>query len=131
VINDVVWLTTSMNVPTRGFNTVEVDVGNCSVISIRNFDTYASTDNSDALANYVFGLSATTTLVGVTADEASTSLTDQARAALLALGVNVTLLAYRGKVAFVAQVGRSSATAMELVPPFGNHAKLKVVVSRT
>jgi hypothetical protein len=130
VINKVVWLTTSWQAAARGFITVEIDIDNCSATNIRQFDAYASTSNADALAGYIVGLPATTILIGVNADEAPSSLTKLARNTLLAIDVNVTQLAYRGKVAFISHVGRSSAT-VELMPPYGCPTTLNAVISRT
>ena len=82
------------------------------------------------MANYISQLSPSTVLIGVTADDASASLTTAATIALLAIGVNVSSLGYRGKVAFVAYVGRPSASEMNLAPADGRNVHLSAIVQR-
>jgi len=56
-----------------------------------------------------------TVLVGVSGDEVSYSLTDDAKDTMLnVIGVDLTSLVYRGKFVFVAQVGSSQKVVMEL-----------------
>lgn len=130
-INKVVWLKTVADGKWRGFNTVELALNNCSAVNIRHFDTHGSYADSDALAAYITNLPPTTILIGVTADSADGSLTAAAKSALLSIGIDVTQLQYRGKVAFVAQAGRPSAALVNLAPRFGDHAKLNAIVCRT
>jgi len=62
-------------------------------------------------------------IVGATGDEASVSLSADAKSTMLnETGVDVTSLAYRGKFVFVAQVGSPQKVVMELrdnSPPAG------------
>jgi hypothetical protein len=130
-VNGVVWLTTPftpVDYSRRGFNTVELHLDDCSVRNIRHFDTYGP--DSTSLASYINDLPTFTVLVGVTADDAQSRLQQAAQDALFAIGVNVTHLSFRGKVAFVAQVGQPSAAVMNLAGPYGNNVKLNVIVSR-
>ena len=119
-LNNNVVLKTPNVFQTRGFNIIELNVGNCSVSSYHNFDTYAAASQSTALANYINSLSMKTVLVGVTADEPQAALNAAAMNALLAIGVNVNGLTFGGKVSFIAQVGRSSIALMKIAtsPPY-------------
>jgi hypothetical protein len=130
-VNSVVWPTiaATTSYTGRGFNTVELVLSTCSTKNFRHFDTYENTTYSDAFFTYLSGLPETTILVGATADEATISLTDAARNALLTIGVDVSQLEFRGKAAFIAQVGRPSATVMNIVGSHGNTLKLNAVVS--
>jgi dTDP-4-dehydrorhamnose reductase len=132
MVNSIVWPRTAAitSYTARGFNTAEIDLSDCSINNFRNFDTYGSSTYSDALAAYITGLPPTTVLVGVTADEASVSLTQAAKDTLLSIGVNVTQLQYRDKVAFIAQVDRPSVAVMNTTKHNGNNARLNAVVSR-
>jgi Interleukin-like EMT inducer len=130
-INKVTWMYSKEEGSlTRGFNTVELILSNCSAGVIRHFDTWSSVSNSDALATYISGLPSWTILIGITADDATTSLTLAARTALHSIGVDVTQLKFRGKLSFVAQVGRPSGTVMRLKPDGGDALKLDTTVSR-
>jgi Interleukin-like EMT inducer len=115
---------------TRGFNTVELILSNCSAGVIRHFDTCGSSSESDALAKYISGLPSWTILIGITADDAYWSLTSAAKTALLNIGVDTTHLMYRGKLSFVAQVGRPSGTVMSVKPAEGEPLKCNTTVSR-
>jgi len=118
----------------RGFNIIELAVGNCSSSSYQHFDTFDTTQNgieSTDLANYINNLPQSTVLIGVTADEASNGLTDVAKTALRSIGVDVSTLRYRGSLSFVAQVGRPTATVMKLMTaPSIDPLVLNVTVSR-
>jgi Interleukin-like EMT inducer len=89
----------------RGFNTVELSLSSCSATNVRHFDTYLSPANSENMANYINSLPLFTVLIGVTADDATYSLTQNLKSALLAIGVNVSGLKFRDQVSFVAQIG--------------------------
>jgi Interleukin-like EMT inducer len=120
-----------INTNYRGFNLVELNVSSCLSTNIRHFDTWASTVDSDNMATYINSLPLNTVLIGVTADEASFSLTQNARSALLSIGVNVTGLQYHGKVAFLTKIGQPSITMAQVSPAGGNNLKLNVNVSGT
>lgn len=130
-VNNFVWLTTPYTgFYLRGFNTVVLDLNNCSATDIRHFDTCWDYTSSIALAEYINSLPTYTVLVGVTADDAAYSLQQVAKDALLNIGVDVSQLQIRGKVAFIAQIGQPSATAMILAGQYGNNVKLNAVVIR-
>ena len=120
----------TLNGSARGFNTIELILSNCTGTNIQHFDTYISTTNSDALASYINQLPAETILIGVTADEPKWQLTVAAKNALLNIGVNVTQLDYRGKVAFVACIGHPSMTVMDLAGSGGNNVLTSAIVGR-
>ena len=110
----------------RGFNIVELNVRKCSISDVHTLDTYDS--SARIVTNYITNLPTLTVLIGVTADEASNNLEINLKNALLSIGVNVTGLEYRGKVAFVAQVGRPALTVMKMSPRFGDSVKITVNV---
>jgi len=112
----------------RGCNIVQLNSVSCSISSVLSFDTHADATKSTDLANYITGLPTSTVLIGATIDEASWSLNTMAIDALLGIGVNVTGLEYRGKLAFVAQIGRPEATVMKLYPRYGHNLELAVSV---
>ena len=97
-----------------GFNILELDVGNCSISKFQEFNTCGSGYQATAMADYISDLPKSTVLVGVTSDEAVSSLNAAARSALLAIGVDVSGLQFRGKVSFIAQVGRPSVALMKM-----------------
>lgn len=128
IVNGVRRLDTTWNEDTRGFSTIELALGSCSTTNLRRFDTYGSKGDSDALGSYVKSLPSRTILIGVTADSSEGALTSAAKDALNGIGVNVYSLSYRGKVAFVAQVGRPSAAVMHIAPLGGNSVKMNVLI---
>jgi hypothetical protein len=132
-VNSIVWPRTAAitSYTARGFNTVEIDLSDCSINNFRHFDTYDSIIYSDALVAYISGVPPTTLLVVVTADEATNSLTQAAKDTLLSIGVNVMQLGFRDKAAFISQIGRPSATVMNTTKHDGINARLNAVVSRT
>ena len=115
----------------RGFNLVEVDVRSCSASDIRHFDTSASTTTSENMATYVIGLPLNTVLIGITSDDSQLSLTQNAKSALLAVGVNVNGLQFRGKVCFAAQIGQPTMSVSQVAPPGVYNLKLTVTVNAT
>ena len=127
-INGMIMIITATNTY-RGFNLVQLDVSSCSPSNILHFDTHATTTNSDNMATYINGLSLNTVLIGVTSDDAQGSLTQNAKSALLAIGVNVTGLRYRGKLSFVAQIGQPAITVWQMATPCGGNVKITVNVT--
>jgi len=123
-----VWTSDSPDNLYRGFNIALLNVTTCSISSTMTFDTFLSSTNSINLANYINGLPMSTILVGVTADEASSSLETNGQAALNSIGANVNGLLYRGKVAFVAQIGQQSATLSRTAAPGGNNVQISVTI---
>jgi len=77
---------------------------------VRTFDTFASNAVSNALADYLNGLPNGVIIYGLTCDEATMELTTAARNALFSIGVDVSTLGYRGKLTFVATIGRPQST---------------------
>jgi Interleukin-like EMT inducer len=108
----------------RGFNLLELDVSSCSSTKIRHYDTNEYTANSEKMATYITSLPLNTVLIGVTADDAQHSLTNNATSALLAIGVNVTGLEFRGKVSFVALIGQPTSSVSQVAPAGGENAKI-------
>jgi len=118
----------SVNRPsTIGFNFIQLDVGSCTVSRTMEFNTCGG-GQSGNLANYISGLPTSTVLIGVTTDDARWNLYSDAINALLAIGVDATGLQIRGKLAFVAQIGRPTATVMRLAAPVGSNVNISVLV---
>jgi Interleukin-like EMT inducer len=129
-INGIQWLTTWTNAY-RGFNFVELNVDDCAPINIRHFDTYASTSNSNDLVTYINSLHQPTVLIGVTVDEATSSLTAAARNTLKGIGADLNNLNYGGKAAFVTQIGNPSAYVVKIGPHYGDNLRSTVAVRCT
>ena len=105
----------------------------CSTSDVRNFDTCGGTycgpgTGSINIATYINSLPTSTVLIGVTADEPNGGLEVNGKSALLSIGVNVTGLQVRGKLAFVAQVGWPQVSLMRLGPAGGDNVKVAVNV---
>ena len=115
----------------RGFNLVQLNVKTCSLSIVSTFDTCMTSTNSDNMANYINGLPLNTVLIGVTADDAQLSLNQNAKSALLAIGVNVDGLQFRGKASFMAQIGRPATSVSQVAPPGGNNLAINVIASGT
>ena len=113
----------------RGFNLVEINVVSCSASKIRRFDTLRSTNDSDNMATYISKLPSNTVLIGITADDAQASLTQNAKSALLAIGVNVNGLQWRGKAIFVAQIGRPAVSVSLMASSGGNNLQTSMAVT--
>jgi len=80
------------------------------------------------MTNYINGLPMSTVLIGVTADDPHSNLEKLGVNALRSLGVDLSELLYRGKVAFVAQIGRPSVTVSRVASPGGNNLQISVTV---
>jgi Interleukin-like EMT inducer len=113
----------------RGFNFIILNVSLCSTAQLRTFDTWASTNNSNNMATYINTLPLNTVLIGITSDDAQNNLTQNAKSALLAIGVNVAGLQFRGKVSFVAQIGRPAMTISKVA--FSGGASLQITLNVT
>jgi len=118
--------TTSTN--NRGFTIAQLNVTSCSISSTMSFDIWLSTSESINMANYINGLPMSTVLIGVTADEPSRYLETNAKTALRSLGVDVSGLVFRGKVAFVVQIGRPSVRVSRIASSGGNNLQISVTV---
>ena len=116
--------------PTRGFVLMQLKVSSCASSSLVIFDTCTSTTASNNMATYINGIpSLDTVLIGVTADDSQRYLTANAKSALLAIGVNVNALQYRGKVSFVTQIGQPAISVSQMAPAGGNSVKITVSVT--
>ena len=120
---------TTADVYYRGFNLVQLDANSCSPTNILHFDTFDSTSESDAMATYINCLPLYTVLIGITSDEASWSLNQNAKDALYAIGVNVAGLQFRGKVSFVAQIGQPGTSVSLIGTLGGNNVEISVNVT--
>jgi Interleukin-like EMT inducer len=113
----------------RGFNLMQLNAMSCSTSNYLNYDTWASTTDSDNMATYITSLPLNTVLIGVTADEAAQSLTQNAKNALLALGVDGNALQPWGKLSFVAQIGQPATAVSQVAPPGGINSKTLVNIT--
>ena len=85
--------------------TIEWNDGVCHAENSLTFDTYSlQLDDGTALSNWLGSLAPNTIVVGYATDEASRRI-DDASDALSALGVDVSTLEFRWRLAFVARVG--------------------------
>ena len=133
--NGKVWLSTyvphcSYSTP-AGFYTLELNLDDCTAVNIHHFDTNCCSANSVNMTTYISGLYPATVLIGVTTKDAANQLTNAARNALNAIGVNVTELQIYGKVVFISQIGRPSATLVKVSSPGGRAVQLTTAVNRT
>jgi len=119
---------TTISTNNRGFTIAQHNVTSCNMFSTRSFDTWLSTSESINMANYINGLPMSTVLIGVTADEPTWHLETTGRNALSGLGVGLSGLVFRGKVASVVQIGRPSVTVSRLAPAGGNNLQISVMV---
>ena len=110
----------------RGFNLLELNVSSCSSIKILNVDTQASIADSEKMANYIKSLPLNTVLIGITSDDAISSLTQNATSALVTIGVVLTNLKFRGKAFFAAQIGQPFRSVSRVAPPGGGNLKITV-----
>ena len=108
----VVWQGSFANDNPRGTNTLLIDPFICSAQEIRRFDTYSSMDAATELSNYLQLLNHGSIIVGVSADEATNSLTDDAKSTLQQLGADISDVQYRGSFGFIAQKGFPAKTVL-------------------
>jgi len=117
----------------RGFFIAVVNFAACSASGYTNYDTYGSSAAATALATYLQGLSANTVIVCVTADSVNSANNQNLAGAVPALqkiGIaDAATLDYRGKLAFVAQIGNPSATVEGLLPRNVTNAYLAVTLT--
>jgi len=85
---------------------------NCTLINIRTFDTYCCGDQTAALVSYISNVQNGSILVAVTSDEPWSAL-QSAYPILKSNGVDTGILGYRGKFAFVSQVGGEAGYVAE------------------
>jgi len=86
-----------------------LDPFKCSVVEFASFDTNASPEDAKDLATFLDSVTDGKVVIGLTADEASYSLTP-ALPALLQLGVDVSDVEYEGSFAFIIQKGSPKKT---------------------
>jgi len=110
----VVFVTTKNVSPTYpiGVTLGILNVDNCTVVKIQTFNTYANATQTTALLSYISNVQNGSVLIAVTSDETRNKLAS-ALPILQANGVNPTILNYRGKFAFVSQIGGNAGYAAE------------------
>lgn len=110
----------------RGVHIVQLEL--CAVAARKHFDTFVSADNADSLADYINGLPVGSMIVGVTADDPCSQMTDRALFALKKIGVDVTeRCGFHVKFAFAALIGQPAATVLK----FGAHYEDTVAINIT
>ena len=124
--NDLAWIgylppsyiiidgSTALSTTSRGVILVVLDAVNCILLSNASFDTHASVAETDALMSYVCNLPVFTFLLGITHDEPEQYLSPAYPMFESELGINLTTLKWRGKFAFMAQVGYPGQTIWSL-----------------
>jgi len=111
----------------RGVNTLLIDPLSCSIQQSRRFDTYSSRTASRRLRDYILQLNHGSVIVGVTADEPRSRLSN-ALSALRQIGVDVDDVQYRGSFAFIAQKGYRVKTVLSkaVTQPESNRAPASI-----
>jgi len=84
----------------------------CALNNITTFDTYCCGNQTAALISYISNLQNGSILVAITSDDPFTSLLS-AYPILESNGVNTGLLGFRGKFAFISQVGGEAGYVAE------------------
>jgi len=97
-----------------GVNTLLIDPYNCSVLQSRRFDTHLLPNAATELSNYLQTLNNGSVIVGVTANEAQTRLSN-AVSTLRQFGVEVADVQFRGSFAFIVQKGYPVKTVLRKV----------------
>ncbi|MFQ5637860.1 MAG: C25 family cysteine peptidase [bacterium] len=100
---------------TRGHNLVVIDTQTGDAES-RNFDTYASTDQADAMADYIHSLPAGAIVLAGIRDEGSRNMTETAYQALESLGSSLSRqVADRDSWAFIGWKGAPPDSVKEVI----------------
>jgi hypothetical protein len=118
----------------RGFNIIELDINNCIATKKHTFDTNGDGNSqySNDLAVYIQSLRPPTVIVGITVDDAAglnSGTTAAAKNALFGIGVDVSTMSFQGKISFIAQIGRPSASIVKLAAAGGDNMKMNAAVS--
>jgi len=93
------------NYDLRGFDIVTLDPITCKASNFGRFDTYDKVPASEALTNYIKNLPVGTHILAVTSDDAFQGLQQNAKDALLSIGVNASGRVYADKMIFHAIKG--------------------------
>ena len=122
-----------ISVNSRGFYLVPFESVLCTVGNLRRFYTSAYSGNSqnetDYLVEYVDGLSNGTLVLSIMWDDVTSQPMTSAYPFILSrLGVDLNPLQFRGKFAFITQIGNSERAIVDLLAPGGPPADLTVYV---
>ena len=98
----------------------------CELGDRNQYDTYKSENITRELRDWLASLEEGSVVIGVSADDAQRHI-DPARDILSFLGVDITYLGYRWRLAFIIQVG-SPHLSKVLVEPPGGPAILKAEI---
>jgi len=101
------------NTAYRGFDVVTLDFNTCKAANFDHFDTFSYSSDADNLSKYIYGLSDGTHILGVTSYDGFNNLNPAAKAALRAIGVDVTGLEIYGKLIFHAIAGKPEKTKVK------------------
>jgi len=120
----------------EGFNTAIIQPDTCTATQFLNFDTtgglYGDTADSERLAAYLRSLQNGTIIAGVTiSSPVLIPLTDNAKSALLAIGVDPYQIGDATKVVFVATIGQPTFTKVNYDITFGNNLEMTAGVPCT
>lgn len=103
----------------RGYNLVEMEPSSGQVTRVASFDTHISSEESQAMADWLQTVPSDRWVLGAVQDEASLNLTEEAVDALRELGVTADLRGhFRWSHAFIGAKGWSSGEAVEAVEAF-------------
>jgi len=98
----------------RGFNVVTLDMYTCKASKFGHFDTYNSGTEADALAKYINDSPDGTHILGITCDDATNALSDNAKKALKSIGVDVSGMVFHDKALFHAVKGHPDQTVAKV-----------------
>ena len=102
---------------TRGITvTTFTCLSSCDLGDLQSYDTYLSLDNANELRDWLASLEEGLIVIGVSGDDASVSV-DPARAIFSSMGMNITTLSHRWRLAFMTQVGSPHLSKVMLEPP--------------
>ena len=118
---------TIVSTDTRGVTIATLNPTSCTLSDVSTFDPYASVSNTQALMTYVSSLHTGTFVLAITFDDPETNLSPSYSLLKQKLGVDLSSLQFRGKFAFMAQVGSPQKAVLSLLAPGGDPASLSVM----
>jgi len=119
------------NEEVRGFNVNILRLSDCATTAQKHIDTWNQTAHGAAdLALYLDSLTPGTVVYGATCDDAKYALWEVGINALLKIGINVSSLTVRGKLTFVAVIGRPLSTVFRIAKPGGDNLFMNALVKQ-
>lgn len=113
----------------RGVNLLTIDPLSCTVLSSRNYDTFAYGVDVTALVTALTTAARGTLFVAVTGDEPRNLIMPAKSALMTKCNVDITSLQFRGNFAFVCVIGYPSKTKWQLLPAQNPGSSIAAAVS--